>query len=296
MESLPTAMDFEVKEENYASINGIQIYYEYANCVSSQCSDLISSQKSALPILLIHGWTANRFRLHPTYIHLVQKGYPVFRLDLRGHGWSQKGLTDYSMPTMISDVDEFIRKIIVDKFGYSKMILCGHSMGGLIAQGVASNHPSYLEKLILMATSPNLFPNFYMQLGCKVFIRMWKKNYEKTMQSKKKHQIKMGLQHFPMWSDKFNTKGRTLMPDPIATTATLESMLKTDFRSNIVSLQYSTLIVVGAKDDPNIKSGMKWLHLHIPNNQYYVIPNCEHNLHIDCPNEVNKILDQFLNI
>ena len=58
---------------------------------------------------------------------------------------------------MIDDIDKFIHEIIISEFGFIKVILCGHSMGGLVVQGLAVRHPPYLERLILLATQPNMF-------------------------------------------------------------------------------------------------------------------------------------------
>ena len=62
-----------------------QLYYEYANCMPGE-----SPPTDRYPILLVHGWTANRFILHPLFLHLKEIGWPVSQIDLRGHGWSRK--------------------------------------------------------------------------------------------------------------------------------------------------------------------------------------------------------------
>ena len=102
----PNASEFQSPHEQYVSVNNVKIYYECANM------DQKGNDQPAL--LFLHGWTANRFRLHPLYIQYVHEDIPVFRFDLRGHGWSQKhGIKDYSLQTMKQDLDQFIQKIII---------------------------------------------------------------------------------------------------------------------------------------------------------------------------------------
>ena len=105
----PTAIEYTDYKERYITLRGIKIYYECDNCDSP-------SLDHPIPILFLHGWTANRFRLHPLYMTFVQSKYPVFRLDLRGHGWSEKGLKNYRLTTMKEDLDLFIRNVIIDEF------------------------------------------------------------------------------------------------------------------------------------------------------------------------------------
>ena len=137
----PNAMEYEDFEEHYAKINGIDLYYECENAEKS------SHNNQKMVVVLVHGWTANRFRIHPLFLYFKDNGYPVFRMDLRGHGWSQKDdELDYTLPSFVADVHEFLQKIVVDEYGYSDVLLIGHSMGGLIVQGVMCEHqPKFVK-------------------------------------------------------------------------------------------------------------------------------------------------------
>ena len=65
---------------------------------------------------------------------------------------------------------------------------------------------------------------------------------------KKKGHIPLGLEHFPQWTTRYNTKGRNLFPDPAATLGTLQLMLNFDLRSQIDGLSLPTLIIIGDHD------------------------------------------------
>ena len=87
----PNAVEYKF-QERYAQLKNVRLYYEGVN--------LGKKDKTDTAILLLHGWTANRFRIHPLYLLYEQAGNPTFRLDLRGHGWSQKeGIKDWGNST-----------------------------------------------------------------------------------------------------------------------------------------------------------------------------------------------------
>ncbi|XP_055918106.1 probable serine hydrolase [Eupeodes corollae] len=97
------------------------------------------------PILALHGWQDNAGtfdRLCP----ILDPSYPVFCIDLPGHGKSTPyppGMQYY----LFWDGITLIRRI-VKKFGWSKMILMGHSLGGALTFMYASAFPDDVSKLI----------------------------------------------------------------------------------------------------------------------------------------------------
>jgi len=70
-------------------------------------------------------------------------------MDFRGWGESGKGLNDYTLEGLASDVDAVARKLGVEDY-----ILVGHSMGGKVAQIVAAARPVGLKALVLVAPAP----------------------------------------------------------------------------------------------------------------------------------------------
>lgn len=72
-------------------------------------------------------------------------------LDNRGIGQSDAVKRPFSMRTMANDV-----AAVLDHAGCDKATIVGISMGGMIAQHVALEHPSRTEALVLLATMPGL--------------------------------------------------------------------------------------------------------------------------------------------
>ena len=83
------------------------------------------------PIVLIHGITESRHSWRPI-IDRISKNFRVLALDLRGHGESAKG-DAYDPISYASDVLETMTSA-----GFSKPIVMGHSLGGVVASALAA--------------------------------------------------------------------------------------------------------------------------------------------------------------
>ena len=75
----------------------------------------------------------------------------VLVLDNRGTGKSDKPRPPYRMAEMADDVIA-----AMDAAGMRAATIVGISMGGMIAQHVALRHPSRVDGLVLLATTPGL--------------------------------------------------------------------------------------------------------------------------------------------
>ncbi|MFI2346561.1 alpha/beta fold hydrolase [Streptomyces sp. NPDC019443] len=96
-----------------------------------------------VPVVFIHGWTADRHRWDHQMAHFAPMRR-VIRLDLRGHGESS-GSGAQTIEELAVDVLALLDHLEVDRF-----VLVGHSMGGMIAQTLALGHPERTERLVLV--------------------------------------------------------------------------------------------------------------------------------------------------
>ncbi len=274
--------------EHYASINNLQIYYE---CANTNTTD----KELGTAVILVHGWTANRLRLHPLYQQLVQGHVPVFRIDLRGHGWSQKqGTMDYSFESMADDLDQFIRTIILEKYGFSKVIIIAHSMGGSLAQIVAIKQPKYLEKLVLIASSCNWTDKPFQNILLRFYVRYYRSHFWEKYQRKKTGHEPLGLEHFPMWSTVYNTHGRTLFTCFHATVQSLQNMGRFDVRDQLHKIAVPTLVLVGELDFDAPPRHSEIIHSFIPQSELVIVPEAKHDVVIEKALTVYRKIQQFL--
>ncbi|MCI3243369.1 alpha/beta fold hydrolase [Streptomyces spinosisporus] len=96
-----------------------------------------------VPLVFIHGWTANRHRWDHQMTHFARTRR-VIRLDLRGHGDSGgKGVRT------IAELAEDVTALL-DHLDVERAVLVGHSMGGMIAQTITLDQPERVERLVLV--------------------------------------------------------------------------------------------------------------------------------------------------
>ncbi|MFD9041823.1 alpha/beta fold hydrolase [Streptomyces bottropensis] len=96
-----------------------------------------------VPLVFVHGWTANRHRWDHQVAHFSGKRR-VIRLDLRGHGES-RGPGVRTIEELARDVLALLDHLEVERF-----VLVGHSMGGMISQTITLAHPERVERLVLV--------------------------------------------------------------------------------------------------------------------------------------------------
>lgn len=105
------------------------------------------------PIIILHGGPGmmNSSYLIPGMLELA-KTNRVIVYDQRGSGKSSNTVIGYNQMNLEKftiDLDLLVRGLSLDK-----VILIGHSWGGIIAMNYATEHPENVSKLILMDTAP----------------------------------------------------------------------------------------------------------------------------------------------
>jgi pimeloyl-ACP methyl ester carboxylesterase len=99
------------------------------------------------PLIAITGFASAQDTLF-TLAYTFAKNYSVVTFDNRGIGGSDKPAGPYSMSMMASDTIG-----LMDFLGIDRVRLLGGSMGGMVAQHIAIDHPQRVDKLILFSTS-----------------------------------------------------------------------------------------------------------------------------------------------
>ena len=107
------------------------------------------SSGSKPAIVFLHGGPGGY--IHSAIIELMKEvsknGYDIYLYDQIGSGLSDRlpKPRDYSFERHLHDLNEIIENQIKEK----KIILIGHSYGGILATHFAANHPDKISKLIL---------------------------------------------------------------------------------------------------------------------------------------------------
>jgi pimeloyl-ACP methyl ester carboxylesterase len=86
------------------------------------------------PVLLLHGLASQRRFWDLVVPHLV--GLPLVALDQRGHGDSEQPDDGYDTSTVVRDA-----LTALDSLALSRVVVVGHSWGGMTALTMAADHP-----------------------------------------------------------------------------------------------------------------------------------------------------------
>lgn len=145
----PTTPATAVADEDYQSIWGYLRELEFrqgfvdVDGVRTRYAEAGSPDKPH--VILLHG-TGGHWETFAPNLPALSEHYHCIALDLIGNGFSDKPDYDY-------EIAVYVRQIlaVMDIFGMEKANLIGMSLGAWVSAAVAIEHPTRVEKLILMS-------------------------------------------------------------------------------------------------------------------------------------------------
>ncbi len=117
----------------YAKVNGITLNYEIHG--------------DGEPVVLIGG-LGSQLHSWATQVPVYSQHYKVVVFDNRGAGKSDKPEAGYSTQDMAKDTAS-----LMDELGIERAHIVGKSMGGMIGQWLAIDHPDKVNKLVMGCSS-----------------------------------------------------------------------------------------------------------------------------------------------
>jgi pimeloyl-ACP methyl ester carboxylesterase len=99
-----------------------------------------------VPLVVVHGFTANGMLYAPTLSRLVSMGFKVIAIDVAGHGGTSV------LPVNGGHVDAYAAHLgrALDELGIRRPILVGHSMGGRLVAQLAADRPGIASAVVLV--------------------------------------------------------------------------------------------------------------------------------------------------
>lgn len=123
---------------NVTRANGIQLHYSVEGPADR-------------PAIVFSNSLGTDFRVWDRLVDRLRGRYRTVRYDKRGHGLSEVTPAPYRM-------DDHVRDVIglLDSLGLREVVVCGLSVGGMIAQGLAARQPERIKAAILMDTAARI--------------------------------------------------------------------------------------------------------------------------------------------
>lgn len=273
-------------DSKFIEINGVTVHYK-----ETGSGDTV--------FILMHGFAASLFSWREVMEPLAMYGRviafdrPAFGLTERPLTWD--GTNPYSAEGQIA-----LTLALMDAWGVDKAILVGNSAGGTLALSFALAHPERVSGLVLVdaavyagggapAWVRPLFNTPQMQRVGPLFVRRiqnWGLDFAKSAwhdPSKITDEIWEGYTK-PLQVENWD-KGLWLL-----TTSSQES----DLAARVGEITFPTLVITG--DDDRIVPTEQSIRLSeaIPGAFLYIVPDCGHVPHEECPTTFMDAVRQFL--
>ncbi|HXV30669.1 MAG TPA: 3-oxoadipate enol-lactonase [Sinorhizobium sp.] len=123
----------------FARINDITIHYRLVGAVAEK------------PVLVFINALGTDFRIWRDVVINLAGDYAIVLYDKRGHGLSDIGQVPYSIEDHATDLAG-----LLDRLAVKQAIVCGLSLGGLIAQSLYRLRPDLIRALVLSGTAPKI--------------------------------------------------------------------------------------------------------------------------------------------
>lgn len=136
---VPVFTEAAIAEDNYVYTNGVKLHY-------------IEYPSEGPVVLLMHGLTANAHAFDGLVAAGLLKYCNLISVDLRGRGLSDQP-EDYSIAAHAEDIIG-----LMDYLQLDKIIVGGHSFGGLLSIYLAANYPERISKVILLDAGGKMHP------------------------------------------------------------------------------------------------------------------------------------------
>jgi pimeloyl-ACP methyl ester carboxylesterase len=99
-----------------------------------------------IPVVLVHGFTAEGILYAQTLSRLVRMGFKVIAIDVAGHGGTQ------GLPTGGEKLESYTRLLarVLDELGVRRALFAGHSMGGRLVTQLVAEQPDRAIGVVLI--------------------------------------------------------------------------------------------------------------------------------------------------
>lgn len=261
----------------YINVNNIKLFY------------IIEGTGNEV-IIFSHGllWSHKMFS---EQIDFLKKNFTVIAYDHRGQGASEKNSTPFDIDTLTLDALQLIDQLVGKPVHF-----VGLSMGGFVGMRLAARYPEKIKSLILLETSANTepvenLPKYKMLNGIVglfgvvppvansvmkiMFAQSWLENQKNVVLIKK-------------WKKELQANKRSI-------TKSVEAVIyRKGVEEEIRSIKCPTMIVVGDEDVATKPVKAKFIQMSIPKSKLHIIPGAGHSSSIEKPEQINKLLLEWL--
>ncbi|MFB6272428.1 MAG: alpha/beta fold hydrolase [Salinibacter sp.] len=255
----------------YCEVDGTRLYW--------------SERGDGPPLLLVHGLGSSG-RDWAAQVDYFAKHYRVLRIDLRGHGRSERGDGPYSIAQFARDVAVFLRRRAA-----APVHVMGLSMGGMVAFELAAGAPRLVRSLVVVNSVADMRLHtwhdvwFYVSrrlavqvlgmrrvgqiLARRLFVKPGQENLRRTFVRRWAQNDKQAY----LWS--------------------MDAIMRWSVTDRLDRIDVATLLVASDKDYTPV-SAKERIAAQIPNAELAVVDDARHALPVERPRAFNETVAEFL--
>jgi proline-specific peptidase len=232
-------------------------------------------------------------------------------LDPRGTGGSDPALDPrgYAIHDYADDLEELRAHL-----GLERMLLLGHSHGGLAAIAYAARHPDRVERLILASTLPRHGPEQEAEMRAAVEQRAGEPWYADALAAIEAEEagdfadaaelgdlaLRMMPFYFARYGEREQAHVASMAGEELCADATRlwekEIFQQYDLRPQLAGLTVPTLVITGEKDFAAGPACAAELAEGLPNAELVVLPGIGHMIFVEAREEFRRAVLTFLGV
>ena len=233
-------------------------------------------------LVFLHYWGGTH-RSWNRVVAELETSYGTVTYDMRGWGESEAAEDGYSIAALAEEARALIKQL-----GLRRYVLIGHSMGGKVAQLVASRNPEGLLALVLVAPAtptPCRLPEEAKQVQIHAY-----DNRETVL---KTIEFLSAREHDPATVEQIVQD--SLSGTREAKLAWPTSAILEDISAEISGIAVPTLVIAGEQDRlDSVEQHQREVVDRIPGATLQIIPQSGHLLPFDEPSQTANVIGRFL--
>ena len=257
----------------FARLNGVVIHHQVIGAAPDR------------PTIVFSNSLGTDYRIWRDVIVRLAGDFGIIAYDKRGHGLSESGDAEITMDTHVDDL-----AALITHFEAKNVIVCGLSVGGMIAQGLAAKRPDLVRALILCDTGHKIgTPEMWnarisaiseqgiAAISDAILERWFTKEYRRPENAE--------FTGYRMMLERTPVEGYV---------GTCAAIRDSDFTQSSSALSVPAICVVGTEDGSTPPALVGELARLIPGAMYQEVPGAAHLPCIEKPVELTDIIKAFV--
>ncbi len=238
------------------------------------------------PVVLAHAIGCDH-RMWDGVAALLAPRWRLLRLDLRGHGASPVPPRPWTLAAMAGDV-----AATLDALGIDRVHFVGLSLGGMVGQAFALDHPERLDRLVLANTTSSYGPEGRAMWEAR--IRTVRDGGLATLREAVTARYFSGAFRREAASVVDTTMERFLETPVEGYLGACEAIATLDFTESLPRITAPTLVIAGEVDAGTPVAMAQAIVDGIQGARFAVIPGAAHLAAVEKPRDFARLVDEFL--